>query len=378
MAKGIFLVRQGSPEESFELREFPDLIPEKGYIRISVEAFGLNFAEVLARMGLYPEAPRLPAILGYEVVGRVDAVGPNVSRFKVGQRVLAFTLFGGYANQTVASELLAVEIPDTLDAATATALGTQYCTAYYAADEMVRLHAGDHVLIHAAAGGVGIALIQLLKHKGCVIFATAGSEEKVAFLKGLGVDHCINYRRKDFAAEIKKIQSKQYDSKRLDVVFDSLGGETTRKSRKLLGRGGRLVSYGIANMAKSGGRLVKTLNAVKTVAEFGLLSPLKLLARSQGYIGINMLVIGKSRPDIMSRCLKNVADLAARGVLKPHLGKAFSSDQIAEAHRLLESRDSIGKIAIRWPLTESRAKHRSRTEISHSPEAPPVADRSRE
>lgn len=342
----IELIQQGPPSKAFAQRSIileKDLAPQSGEIRVQVETFGVNFADILARIGLYPEAPRTPCVLGYEVVGRIDAIGPNVSRFRIGQRVVAFTRFGGYATHALTSELAAAEIPESMDASSATALATQYCTAYFACEEMIALRANDHVLVHAAAGGVGLALIQLLKRKHCIIHATAGSENKLEFLKKCGIDSLINYQESDFTKIIR-----QKVPQGLDAAFDSLGGKTARKTQTLLGPGGRLVSFGVAHLATSKNRIFKTWNTLKTIADFGLISPLSLLTRSQGIIGINMLRIADDKPQLLSSCLQKVVELATHGEVKPHVDRVFHASEIAKAHEWVAGRNSVGKVVLSW------------------------------
>ncbi|MBL4577282.1 MAG: zinc-binding dehydrogenase [Flavobacteriales bacterium] len=206
---------------------------------------------------------------------------------------------------------------------------------------MVNLFEGDHVLIHAAAGGVGTALIQLAKYKGCIIYGTAGSDEKLDYLRDLGVDFPINYRKKDFAVEIKSLRG----TDGIDVVFDPVGGTNYKKSRKLLAHGGRIVSYGVSERSGKKGGIFADL---KLVFNFGFLHPIMFLMNSQSTIGVNMLRIGDHQPDVLKRCLEGVVQLSEKGVLKPHLGGTFSVRRIDEAHELLGSRKSIGKIVIEW------------------------------
>src|SRR5262249_54249572 len=168
--KALVLVRHGSPAEAFELREQPDPEPNAGQVRIAVEAFGLNYADVSARQGTYQDAPPIPCVIGYDVVGRIDRLGAGVGGLQTGQRVAALTRFGGYATSAVTDARAVIPIPEDMDAAVAAALPTQGSTAYYCAEEMVRLYAGDHVLIQAAAGGVGTLLVQLCKARGCVVY----------------------------------------------------------------------------------------------------------------------------------------------------------------------------------------------------------------
>jgi NADPH2:quinone reductase len=245
--KAIFLVRNGSAATAFEFREIPVPVPEYGQVLIKVEAFGLNFADVMARRGMYKEAPPMPCILGYDVAGTVVQTGQGVHHVKTGDRVMAMTRFGGYAEFALTAASAVAIIPASINMPDATALTTQYCTAYYAAAEMVNLHPGDKVLIHAGAGGVGMALIQFAKYKGCEIFSTAGSEEKLAYLKTEGVHHPINYTTKNFESELRKITGGQG----VDVIFDAVGGQSVTKGFRSLQAGGRIICYGAAAMSNT-------------------------------------------------------------------------------------------------------------------------------
>jgi NADPH:quinone reductase-like Zn-dependent oxidoreductase len=187
--KAICLTQTGPAAQAFEAREVPTPTPQAGEVRILVESFGLNFADVMARLGLYPATPPLPCVLGYDVVGRIEAVGEGVSADQVGRRVMALTRFGGYSELAIAQVAGYVEIPDELDTGVALALATQGATAYYMAEDMLRLHPGDQVLVHAAAGGVGTCLVQLAKHRGCVVFGTASSSRKLNYL----LEHFLSY-----------------------------------------------------------------------------------------------------------------------------------------------------------------------------------------
>ena len=175
------LVRNGGPHEAFERRELPEPEPVGDEVRIAVEAFGLNFADCMARIGVYPDAPPLPAVLGYECTGRVDAVGPDVDRFSLGDRVVGFTRFGGYATKAVTRQGGVAKLHEGLDSAEALGIPTQFGTAYFCAEEMTRIQSGDNVLVQAAAGGVGNGIVQLAKRRGARVFATAGSDAKIEF-----------------------------------------------------------------------------------------------------------------------------------------------------------------------------------------------------
>jgi len=208
------IVKNGRPEKAFELRDVKIPPVQENEVLVEVEAFGMNFADVMARLGHYRDCPPLPAVVGYEAVGRIKAKSPDVQDVEVGDRVVAFTRFGGYSQEVKTRGDAVVKIADDYPVGKALALAVQYCTAYYAAHVATNIMPGDKVLIQAAAGGVGTALIQLCKLKQCTIYGTAGSDYKIDHLRSMGVDHPINYRTEDFATVIKEP---------LDIVFDSLG-----------------------------------------------------------------------------------------------------------------------------------------------------------
>lgn len=333
------MVKYGEASSSFEIRDVPKPILRSGQVLIKVEAFGLNFADVMARRGLYKEAPPLPAILGYDVAGTVEEIGANVSNVQLGDRVVAMTRFGGYAEYAVTEALAMAKIPAGLDAPTATALATQYCTAYFAAAEMVNLHEGDKVLVQSGAGGVGTALIQFAKYKKCEIFSTAGSSEKLDYLRKCGVHHPINYSTQDFETEI----SKATKGKGVDVIFDAVGGKSVKKGMRSLDAGGRLICYGASDLSGK-----NIFGKLQTGLAFGFYHPAFLMMPSKSIIGVNMLKIADKKPLVIQRCLAEVARLTEEGVFSPMLGKAFPVADIGAAHEFLEKRKSMGKVAITW------------------------------
>ncbi len=334
------LVKQGSSQNAFDIQTLPDLPKcQPNEVKVAVKAFGLNFADVTARLGKYPDCPPLPAIIGYEAVGHIEEVGSQVTNLKVGQRVLAFTRFGGYATQVIAQESAVIAIPESISNAEAAALATQYCTAYYAACIAINLHPSDHVLIQAAAGGVGIALTQLAKKAGCTVYGTAGSDKKLDLLREQGVDVPINYQKEDFA----KVIAKTAPNGKIDVVFDSVGGSYVKKSFGLLNAGGRLVCYGAADL--SGANILST--AYKAL-QFGFYHPVQFMMRSISLIGVNMLRIADNKPELLQHSLQEVVKGYEAGYLKPVVGGVYPIAQLATAHDLLQNRQTTGKVVIEW------------------------------
>jgi NADPH2:quinone reductase len=337
--KAAVLIKTGNAANAFEIREVPQPVPQKDEVLIKVQAFGLNFADVMARRGMYKEAPPIPAILGYDVAGIVESVGADVSNVKCGDRVTAMTRFGGYAEYAVTKSSAVAIIADSMDMATATALTTQYCTAYFAASEMVNLHKGDKVLIQSGAGGVGTALIQLAKHKGCEIFSTAGSDAKLDYLRSLGVQHPINYTTQDFETEVKRLTN----GKGVDAIFDAVGGASVKKGFRSLAAGGRIICYGAAEMSNK-----NIFGKIKAALAFGFYHPVMLMVPSKAIIGLNMLRIADEKPAMIQHCLEEVIQLTQQGIFTPTLGKVFNITNIAEAHDYLEQRKSMGKVVVQW------------------------------
>lgn len=339
--QAVYLKKYGNSDTAFEIRETPVPRAGKGEIVIKVSHFGLNFADVVARRGLYPEAPKNPAVLGYDVGGVVHEVGEGVTSLKVGQRVAALTRFGGYAEYAVTKEAGVAVIPDSVDFATATAMATQACTAYYCAFESVTLHEGDRVLIQAAAGGVGGLLVQMAKHKKCIVYGTASSS-KIDYLKSLGVDVAIDYTKDSFTDIIKK----HSPTEGVDVVFDSLGGKAFKQGFKLLNPAGRIITFGTAEQIN--GNKTNKLLTIKMALNFGIFSPIQMLMGSKAIIGVNMLQVADHREQVFKHCMQEVVKMVEQGIITPKIDKIFSVSEIAAAHDYLESRQSIGKIAVKW------------------------------
>ena len=337
--KAYYLVRKGSAERAFDLRDFSIPAPGDDEILIENEAFGLNYADVMARLGHYRDAPPPPSIIGYDVVGRIRDVGKGVEGLKVGDRVAALTRFGGYATHSISMGLAAYKIGDDVPVGEAVALGTQYCTAWICCNHAVQVYPGDHVLMQAAAGGVGTALLQMLKEKGAIIFANVGSDKKIEQVKAQGADYVINYRKEDFSNVVRSTLG----DKGLDIAFDSVGGKVFKKSLRLLGKGGRLVAYGAADITHA--NLFKKISILRA---FGKIKPIPLLMSSRGLIGVNVLRIADHQPQILAKAFKEVGDMYVAGKLQPIVGGVFDHTELARAHAHLESRESVGKIVITW------------------------------
>lgn len=309
-------------------------------VLIEVRAFGLNFADIMARKGQYADAPKFPFVPGYEVAGIVRAVGLGVTGFTPGDEVLALTHFGGYAELAVADERAVVKKPAGMSFADAASIPVNFLTAYHALFETGTLRRGAKVLIHAGAGGVGLAAVQLARHAGCTIFATAGSEKKLELLAQYGVEYPINYQTTDYEREVLRLTG----GAQLDVVLDSVGGNYFKKDLNLLRPHGRVVAFGAAAFADRNPLKLPLL--LPQLVSMLTLSMIDLMLMSKGFYGVNMLRVAKDNPDLLQHELQQVMRLFAEKKLKTVVSRQMSWHQIGAAHEMLENRSSTGKIVL--------------------------------
>lgn len=336
----IQLTKYGESKDAFSFTELAIPEPLSDEVQISVERFGINYADVMAREGNYKEAPPLPCVLGYEVVGEVTKVGKDAPKELLGKRVVAFTRFGGYS-QCVNTKYFAVAEIGDYDGNKALCLATQYVTAYYMAFVATTIQKGDRVLIHAAAGGVGTALIQLLSNKGIEIIAKTGSDSKIQYLKDLGVKHIVNYSKSDYANQIKTLLKNEP----IHVSFNPVGGSTFKKDWKLLGLTGTLILFGGSERSGKKWGVFSTLNFVR---KMGIIIPIGLMMQSKSIIGINMLKVADLKPLVLQHCLVEVLRMAKEGQLDPQVGVVYNAKEISEAHEFIGAGKSTGKVVLEW------------------------------
>jgi len=312
-----------------------------------VEYFGLNFADVSARKGNYQDAPPFPFIPGYEVSGEVVKVGGSVTDFQIGDKVGAFTKFGGYAQYAAAPALGCFKVPEGMSMAEAAGIPVAFATAYHCIFNTGPVRKGDKILIHAAAGGVGLAAVQIAKYVGYEVYGAASSPAKLKDLTDTwGVDHVINYKENDFVEEICKLEGLKGDSKRcLDIVLDSVGGSQFKQDLELLRPGGRMVAYGAAGLNSSGGFFSK-IGMVGSVLSMLTVNAIDLLLSSISFCGVNMKRVGDQRPDILKECIDGVLKMFQEGSLRIHIHKVYDWKQLHEAHNDIESRGTMGKLVI--------------------------------
>ena len=335
----IWITKHGGPEV-LEVREAPDPTPGPGEVRIRVKASGVNFADTSARIGVYPDAPPPPCVVGYEVSGLIDAVGEGVDAGRVGQRVLAAVRFGGYSDVVCARDAFAIEMPASMSFDEGAALPVQYFTAHHMLSYLGNVKRGDTVLIHAAAGGVGLAALQLCKHAGAVTFGTA-SASKHDFLREAGLDHAIDYRTRDFEAEVRRLTN----GRGVDIALDAQGGASLKKSFRSLAPTGRVFAFGAASLTPDGTRNVFSL--LKGVLQMPLfeLFPLRLMGENRGIFGVNMGHLWDESA-ILLRQLGDLLVLYEQGAIKPVSDARVPCDRAADAHRRLMDRVNVGKVLL--------------------------------
>jgi synaptic vesicle membrane protein VAT-1 len=326
-----------------QVQERPDPAVGPGEVRIAVRAAGINFADTMARVGLYPDAPKTPCVLGYEVAGEVESVGEGVADFRPGDRVMAGTRFSGQAELVTVAADQVLPLPEQLSFEQGAAFPVNYGTAYAALILMGGLRKGDRVLIHAAAGGVGIAATQVARNVGAEIFGTA-SPSKHEAIRAQGVTHAIDYRSQDFEAEVMRITG----GEGVDVAIDALGPSSFRKDYRLLRSGGRLVMFGLSEASPSGKRSVPT--ALRSLVSMPLATmpwwkSLALMNENKGVFGLNMLTWWEREGNLDRLTSPLLADLEA-GRLDPVVAAAFPFEQAGEAHQFIAERRNVGKVLL--------------------------------
>jgi NADPH:quinone reductase-like Zn-dependent oxidoreductase len=340
--RAVVLTGTGGPEV-LQVQERPDPAVGPGEVRIAVRAAGINFADTMARVGLYPDAPKTPCVLGYEVAGEVETVGEGVSGHKVGDRVIAGTRFGGQAELATVSAEQVLPLPAQLSFEQGAAFPVNYGTAYAALTVMGGMREGDRVLIHAAGGGVGISAAQLARNAGAEVFGTA-SPGKHEAIRAQGVQHAIDYRNQDFEAEVMRIT----DGEGVDLIIDALGPTSFRKDYRLLRSGGRMVMYGLSESTSAGARdLPATLKSLlkMPLATMPWWKSLTMMNENKGVFGLNMLSWWDREGNLDRVTAPLLADLES-GRIEPVVAESFSFERAGEAHEFIAQRRNVGKVVL--------------------------------
>jgi len=336
--RAVWQQRNGGPEV-LSVRETPDPEPGPGEVRIRVRACGLNFAEVMARQGLYPDAPKPPCVLGYEAAGVVDALGPGTDGPAVGTPVVALTRFGGHADVVCAPAAQVLPLPDGMDFETAAAIPVTYLTAYHMLFRVANLQPGAKVLVHMAAGGVGIAVLQLCATvPGVETFGTA-SAGKHGVLREEGCTHPIDYRGTDYARRVRELTG----GAGVDVVLDPLGGKDWATGLSLLRPVGHLVAYGFANIAS--GERRNPLRLVGQALRIPRFTPLGLMNGNRSVSGVNIGHLWQE-VELLRAELSAVLELWREGKVRPRIDSVHPFTAAGAAHARLTERRNVGKVIL--------------------------------
>jgi NADPH:quinone reductase-like Zn-dependent oxidoreductase len=334
--RAVVITKHGGPRVlAVQERDDPTLAPDE--VRIDVAAAGVNFADVMARMGLYPDAPKPPCVIGYEVAGTILELGEQTASearqpLSHGQRVMAGVQFGGYASQVAVAAADVIPLPDELTFEEGAAIPVNYTTAWAALIGYGNLQPGERVLVHSAGGGVGIAATQIAKRFGAEVYGTA-SPGKHDRIRELGVDHPLDYTRKGWERDLPGF----------DVILDAIGGKSFRRSYSLLRAGGRLVAFGASAVAS--GQRRNLFTALATVARMPRFNMIKQMSESKAVIGLNMLTLWKER-QTLEPWIAPLRELLDDGTVKPVVAGSFGFEEAGAAHTMITERRNLGKVVL--------------------------------
>jgi NADPH:quinone reductase-like Zn-dependent oxidoreductase len=335
--KQIWITKYGKPE-TLEIRESELSLPQSGQATIRVKAAGINFADIMARKGLYPDSPRLPFVPGYEVAGVVEAVGEGVNPSWINKSVFAFPRFGGYSERINLPIRQILETPTALSLEEAAALPVNYLTAFQLVIVMGSLRKGETILIHNAGGGVGLAALQIARHVGAITIGTS-SASKHEFLKAQGLDHPIDYRSGDWMEKVMNLTN----GRGVELILDPIGGAYWKKNYELLRPSGRLGMFGISSVSASKlGRIPAMLGMLTKIPFFNAVA---LMTRNRGVFGVNVGHLWHETEKVRGWMIEILAGVT-EGWLRPHVDRSFKFEEAPLAHQYIEERRNIGKVVL--------------------------------
>lgn len=330
--RAVVLIGTGSYDR-LQVQERPEPVVGPGQVRIDVRAAGVNFAEHMARQGLYADAPPTPCVLGYEVAGVVESVASDVDGIAVGDRVMAGTRFGGYAEQVVVGAGDCVPMPSEMSFAEGAAIPVNYATAWAGLIGYGSLQVGERVLVHAAAGGVGIAATQIARRYGAEVWGTA-SPGKHDRIRELGVQHPLDYTRRGWHKQLPPF----------DLIMDAIGGDSLHRSYRLLRPGGRLIAFGAASI--TGAEKRNVVRALRQAAPmFRGFNVIDQMSESKAVIGLNMLRLWEDRGSL-EPWIAPLSQMLEDGTIAPVVAEQVPFDRAGDAHRILAERRNVGKVVL--------------------------------
>jgi len=335
--KSIILTKYGAPEV-LEVKEFENPEPLDNQVRIKVHYVGINFAEIMARMKLYPGGPKPGSVLGGEVSGIIDKVGKDVKGLNIGEKVMGLSLSGSYSSHVCIDKNSIIPLPDNFQLDEAAAFPVAFITAYMMIFDMGNLQEGDTFLIHGAGGGVGTAAIQLAKTKNIKIIGTSSSWKHDKISK-MGVDKCIDYNTDDTEKEIMDFTN----GKGVDLIIDPIGAKNWKLSYRVLAKMGKLIIYGDQNLVK--GDKLKPLVAIKEMYSMPKYRPMDLMANNKTVMGYHLGRF-KGHEWKVQRSIENLIKLVNDNDIHPIIDSKFSYKEGPKAHRHIQNRKNLGKVLL--------------------------------
>ena len=327
------VIAKYGPASQLHLRELAPRAPGADEVAIDVAYSGINFADIQMRLGFYPDAPKRPFVPGYEVSGKVSAVGANVKGIVAGDAVAAGTYFGGYASTVTIPARQVFRLPASIGLEAGAALPVNYFTVQLALFEMARVRKGDRVLIECATGGVGVLAIQMARHAGAEVTGLTTSPHKKSFIEQQGA---TAYTIDEFRASPNLTG--------YDVILNASGGAQINWQRQRLGITGRMVCIGISSGVKDGKRNYARI--ALAALRMPRISVIKLFDRNSGIYALNALHVLKDEVWI-EKLTRSMIELEAMQV-RPHVGKVFAAADVAKAHAFLETKQATGKVLLAW------------------------------
>lgn len=334
-----YVIRKFGPPSVLQVQEVPEPVPAENEVLVSVRCIGLNFADVFARLGIYPGIPDPPFTPGIEYSGIIKKTGAKVRGLKRGDRVMGFSRQGAYAEVVRTSADQVIRIPAGMKFSEAAAFPVAYLSAYHGLVTLAHAQRGERLLLHAAAGGVGLAALQIARHLGLETFATVGSREKADIVSREGAGHVLFYREEDFARSVKRATN----GSGVDVVMDSVGGSVFRKSWKLMAPMGRYVLYGFAAVTSEAG--LNRVRMLKEALQVPLVYPPSIVSRNVSLMGFNLYFLAH-KTAYLHRAAKELLQWRKRNIIRPYVGRTFEFNDLPRAHEYLQSRKSVGKVVV--------------------------------
>ena len=335
--KRIEYIKYGAPEvlqvKDFDLNELKD-----NEVQIKTHFAGINFAEIMTRMGLYPGAPKPPSPIGGEASGIIQKIGSKVGDFKIGDKVMAFAPFNSYSSHINVNENMLIKLPESFTMEQGAAFPVVYITAYMMMFDLGNLKKDEIFFIQGAGGGVGTAAIQLAKEVGAKIIGTS-SAWKHERLKDMGVDLCIDYNNEN----VKKKIMDYTDGYGVDLIIDPVGGKQWSESYETLSPMGKLIVYGNQNLVQ--GKTRSTIALIKEMFAMPKIKPYELIGKNKAIMGYHLGKL-KGAEHKIKRAIKGINIMIEAGNINPVIGKVFPFDQAAEAHTYIQERKNFGKVLL--------------------------------